>query len=86
MIVSFTGIYQMDVTLSAFIEEVIKPAIASLLCEADSSTGRPLIPNRGAQNGVCAFLFRTGSCVPFPRYTEKALCNGSQFSAFANSE
>lgn len=52
-IVLFPRIYQMDVILNASIENVIKPDITSLPCEADSIGKRMMPVGGGAQNG-CA--------------------------------
>ena len=65
MIVSFTRIYQMDVKLNAFIEEVIKAAIASLLCEADSSTGRTTMSTGELRTGCVHFSSEQETVCPF---------------------
>lgn len=65
-IISFTSIYQMDVMPNAFTEEVIKPAVASLLNEADSSTGRPMMPTGELGMGCVHFSSEQETMCPFP--------------------
>lgn len=67
-IVLFTSIYQMHVMLNASIENVIKPDITSLLCEADSA-GRPMMPMRvgwGSRWAVCVFVQQQEAMCPSP--------------------
>lgn len=68
LLLSNCFVYQMHVMLNASIENVIKPDITSLLCEADSA-GRPMMPMRvgwGSRWAVCVFVQQQEAMCPSP--------------------